>query len=89
MTLPQPKRAENPYLDGPLAEVHPDKLAAPLAEGDTQAILRLCDEAQNADTLERNRIIAKIYALNWDDCETEAVEAMELLTYALIVNPLN
>jgi len=70
-----------------LAEGRADSMALSLNEGDTQEILRRCEEARMANTLDRNQIIAKIYALNWDDCEAAAVEAMELFTYDLIVKP--
>jgi hypothetical protein len=52
---------------------------------DTQGILELCERARKAKRPERDQILAQLYTLDLDRCKTKAVEAVELLTYDLIV----
>jgi hypothetical protein len=69
VAMPQRQKAQNPYLNGSLTEGEPEKMAPPLAEGDAQTILKLCAEAGKADTQDRNRIVTRLYALDWDGCD--------------------
>ena len=52
---------------------------------DTQGILELCDRARRAKRPERDGLLAQLYALNLDRCQTQALGAVERLTYDLIV----
>jgi hypothetical protein len=59
--------------------------AAKLDGCDTQGILEVCDWARRAKRPERDQILAQVYALNFDRCQTKAVESIESLTFDLIV----
>ena len=60
--------------------------AARLEECDTEGILHLCEAIRKTNRLESGQLIAQLYKLDWDGCTSEAVEAVELLTYDLLVN---
>jgi hypothetical protein len=59
--------------------------AAKLDGCDTQGILELRDLARKAKRPERDQILAQLYALNFDRCQTKAIESIESLTFDLIV----
>jgi len=83
----------------PCSKVHPESagdelrfaaavaLAAtpPLDEKDTATIIRLCKEAVRAEKSKQDPIVAQLYALDWDRCAPEAIRAVELMTYELLV----
>jgi hypothetical protein len=62
-----------------------DGAVAKLDYRDTQGILALCDRARRAKRPERGGLLAQLYALNLDRCQTKALGAVERLTYDLIV----
>ncbi|HEY9172403.1 MAG TPA: hypothetical protein VI136_08985 [Verrucomicrobiae bacterium] len=50
----------------------------------TAEVLALCAQARNMKRPERDEIVAQLYGLVMEQCEAEAVEAIELLTCYLI-----
>jgi hypothetical protein len=58
---------------------------APLLESDTAGILRLCAQARRSERPARDQLIAQLHSLDCDLCEDQAVEAIELLIYDMIV----
>ena len=58
---------------------------APLLESDTAGILRLCAQARRSERPARDQLVAQLHSLDCDLCEDQAVEAIELLIYDLIV----
>jgi len=70
-------------------ELAEGELKVPLAkldDHDTEGILALCEQARRAVRPERDPLIALLYSLNLDRCRTRALEAVEGLTYDLVVN---
>ena len=79
-------RVDNPYDGAHFQESRPIPQVPKLDDHDTAGILGLCDQARKANRPERDQVISQIFALNLDRCRPKAIEAIELLTYDLIVN---
>ena len=57
-----------------------------LDERDTESILGLAKQALDLKRPEQDMLLARIYALNLDLCDKEAVQAVDELTWALIAD---
>lgn len=56
-----------------------------LDEQDTQTIVGLCEQARRTPRPQRDEVIVQIFALDLDRCRPEALDAIDMLVYDLIV----
>jgi len=80
-------RAINPYNGDHFKQSQAAAISVQkLDEHDTQGVLALCDQARKTSRPERDSIISQLFALKLDRCRPNALDAVELLIYDLIVN---
>ena len=57
-----------------------------MTECETDKIVQLSKQALSAKGPERDKILGLLYGLDWDLCEELALEAVDEMTWDLIVN---
>jgi hypothetical protein len=78
--------AENPYIGDEYRKATLTVPVSRLDERDTAGVLALCERARAAAKPERDQVISQIFALRLHRCRPQALDAIELLIYDVIVD---